>query len=370
MKSLGTALGLALVYAALNYLTLGLTLPGSAAVVAIRPQVVIPLLGGFLLGPGHGFLIGFAGNFLGDWAGGFGFVYWPFSIGNGVMGCMMGLPRAAGMHRVETVGHLSILLLLIALGNVLGIGIGMVLFTLFGGDSIQALTWLFFHPIIVCNVIVSYILFLPLLVLLKKVAFTFDIRLGGALMYLLIAMVLILIVALSISDNRSIRDALANLLTEDDLQRLTAEATLANFRLGGSLGIAAILFGVGMTFILIQYLLRPIRVLMQAARLLKNGHFDQIHLGDLTQKPDELGQLAKVFDEAVAQVRKREDHLKHAIEKLRLEINTEQETQQVREITETEYFQSLRERSRTLRAGKVTRNDEKTPDQPGSEPTD
>lgn len=370
INPLGLALGLALLYGTLNWLTLGLTLPGSAAVVAIRPQVVIPLLGGFLLGPVHGFIIGFAGNLLGDWLGGFGFVYWSFSLGNGVLGGMMGLPRFWGIRRMETVGQLSILLLLIVIGNVVGIGIGMILYNLCGGDSIHVLTWRFFHPIIVCNVIISYILILPLLVLFRKVSSTFDIRLGGSLLYLLIALVLLLIVVLSYSDSRAIHATFAELLSEEELQRLAAEAALANFRHGGSLGIAAILVGVGMAFVLIQYLLRPIRMLMQAARELKEGRLDQIRLGDLTHKRDELGQLAQVFDEAVARVREREAQLKHVIEKLRLEINTEQETQQVREITETEYFQSLRERSHALRARKADRPHEETPDQSGSESTD
>jgi len=232
------------------------------------------------------------------------------------------------------------------------------------------LTWRFFHPIIVCNVIISYILILPLLVLFRKVSYTFDIRLGGSLLYLLIALVLLLIVVLSYSDSRAIHATFAELLSEEELQRLAAEAALANFRHGGSLGIAAILVGVGMAFVLIQYLLRPIRMLMQAARELKEGRLDQIRLGDLTHKRDELGQLAQVFDEAVARVREREAQLKHVIEKLRLEINTEQETQQVREITETEYFQSLRERSHALRARKADRPHEETPDQSGSESTD
>jgi HAMP domain-containing protein len=256
------------------------------------------------------------------------------------------------------------------IGNVVGIGIGMILYNLSGGDSIHVLTWRFFHPIIVCNVIISYILILPLLVLFRKVSSTFDIRLGGSLLYLLIAIVLLLNVVLSYSDSRAIHTTFAELLSEEELQRLAAEAALANFRHGGSLGIVAILVGVGMAFVLIQYLLRPIRMLMQAARELKEGRLDQIRLGDLTHKRDELGQLAQVFDEAVARVREREAQLKHVIEKLRLEINTEQETQQVREITETEYFQSLRERSHALRARKADRPHEKTPHQSGSESTD
>lgn len=58
------------------------------------------------------------------------------------------------------------------------------------------------------------------------------------------------------------------------------------------------------------------------------------------------------MDDAVVQVRKREESLREAIVKLRVEINQEQEAKQVLEITETDYFRSLQSRAHVLRKRK------------------
>ncbi len=156
-------LGLALCYGGMNYLTMGLTLPGSSEAVSIRPQIVLPLLGGFLMGPLPGFIIGALGNFLGDWWCGFGAGFWPFSIGNGIMGAFPGLLHLRHCRRIETVGHFSSLLISLLAGNIIGIGIGLVTYNLTVSDTLQQLTWLFFQPMIVVNVITAFILIPPIL---------------------------------------------------------------------------------------------------------------------------------------------------------------------------------------------------------------
>ncbi|MDR1917216.1 MAG: ECF transporter S component, partial [Synergistaceae bacterium] len=61
------------------------------ALYRIRPQIVIPLLCGFIMGPVEGFIVGFAGNLLGDFFSGGAVKYaLSYSVGNGVFGCMMG----------------------------------------------------------------------------------------------------------------------------------------------------------------------------------------------------------------------------------------------------------------------------------------
>lgn len=363
----GLVLLLGATYGLLNCLTLGLRLPGSAAVVSVRPQVVIPILGGLLMGPLHGFGIGCLGNFLGDWLSGFGFGYWPFSLGNGLIGLLPGLLRLQGTRRVDNVGQFSLLLILIVAGNLLGIGVGMVVYQNLGEASMQVLTWAFFHPIIVGNVILTFTLIPPLLFLFRKISATFDIRLCASFMYLLIAVVLAVIYVLTILGNRAISSDLAGVLSPAELGQFMETIALNTFRFGGSIGIAVILASVGITFGLIQYLARPIRALTHAAQQLKDGHLDQINLGTLAQKQDEFGKLATVFHEAVGQVKTREERLKQAIQDLRLEINRDQEAQQVSEITETGYFHSLRRRALEIRGRKATQTHEKNQHQPGPE---
>jgi methyl-accepting chemotaxis protein len=141
-------------------------------------------------------------------------------------------------------------------------------------------------------------------------------------------------------------------LSSQTLNSYMEKSAMNNWRYGGSLGIVVILVSIGLTFTLIQYLARPIRALMTAAENLKQGRLDQIKLDTLTRKNDEFGKLAQIFEDAVEQVRKREEGMKQAIQDLHLEIDRDQEARQVSEITETDYFRTLRNKSLKLRAGK------------------
>ena len=352
VKALAAALLMAGVYGGLNHLTLGWHLPGAAAVVSIRPQIVVPLLTGFLAGPLAGFVAGGVGNLLGDGLCGWGLSYWPFSLGNGLMGALMGLLPLAGARRIETVGHFSLLLLALAGGNALCIGTGLVIYNRISPDSLQQLTWAFFHPIVVSNILMSFVLVPPLLFAMKRLTATFDLRLCASLFYLLILVVIPLIHVVNVKDYRGLREGLAGVLGPDALDVLMAQIALADFRVGGTIGIGALLASLAAAFFLVQFVSRPVRVLLRAATLLKEGRLDQIRLEGLARKHDELGRLAEVFEEAVEQVRQREAALQLAIQRLQVDINREQEVKQVSEITETDYFRALRRKSMELRARK------------------
>jgi uncharacterized membrane protein/HAMP domain-containing protein len=359
LASMGIVLLAGALYGVLNTLTIGLSLPGSDVDVGIRPQVVIPMLGGFLMGPAHGFVIGCGGNFLGDWLNGLGLEFWPFSLGNGLMGMMPGLVHFWGEPRVNNVSRFAVLLVLIVAGTTLGMGSGVLVYQFFVQDSLQILTWTFFHPMIVANVICAFILFPPLLFFFKKISSTFDINLGVILMYLLMCVVAALVFFLNLISSQTIKRELAGALPDNVLRTYMETAASDGFRYGGSIGIVAILISVGLTFALIQYLARPVRTLIDAAGQLKEGRLDRINLEALMKKNDEFGRLAQVFSDAVEQVRSREKSMQEAIKELRLEIDRDQEARQVKEITETDYFQSLRHRTLELRARKEKLRNEK-----------
>ncbi len=350
LRRMGAALVWGGLYGVLNYATLGWSLPGAAVPVSIRPQIVIPLLVGYRLGPWAGFIAGGAGNLLGDWLCGWGLGYWPFSMGNGLMGALMGLLGHWGVRRIESVGGFALLLLALAGGNALSIGMGLVTYNLLVPDSLQQLTWAFFHPIVVSNILMSFLLVPPLLWGMKRMSATFDVRLCASMFYLLILVVIPLIYAANATDYRGLREGLAAYLTPAQVDARMAEIALADFRVGGSLGIVALLASLAGAFFLVQYVSRPVRILLNAATQLKEGRLDRIRLEGLAGKNDELGRLAQVFEEAVERVREREESLRRTIEKLRVEIDREEEAREVSEITETDYFRSLRQRSMDLRA--------------------
>ena len=351
-KRLGWALAFGAIYGGLNYLTLGWSLPGASVAVSIRPQIVVPLLAGYVMGPLAGFVAGGFGNLLGDWLCGWGVGYWPFSIGKGLMGALMGLLGLSGVRRIESVGGFALLLLALAGGNALSIGTGLVTYNLLVQDSLQQLTWTFFQPSVVSNVLMSFLLVPPLLFLMKRLSATFDVRLCASMFYLLILVVMPLIYAVNATDYRGLREGMAVYMTPEQVGSQMETIALADFRVGGTIGIAALLASLAAAFFLVQYVSRPVRVLLRAATQLKEGQFDQIDLESLTRKNDELGRLAQVFEEAVGRVREREESLRRTIQKLQVEINREQEAEQVSQITETDYFRSLRQKSMELRARK------------------
>lgn len=89
--------------------------------------------------------------------------------------------------------------------------------------------------------------------------------------------------------------------------------------------------------------------LTSAAVALENGVYDANSLDEVAERPDELGQLGRVFQRMVREVYPREQRLKQQVAELRIEIDQRRQDQQVAEITETEYFQQLSSKLDDLR---------------------
>jgi CRP-like cAMP-binding protein len=86
-----------------------------------------------------------------------------------------------------------------------------------------------------------------------------------------------------------------------------------------------------------------------AAAALEAGLYDPHALDEVSQRPDELGQLARVFQRMAGEVQARERRLKAEVQELRIQIDEAKRATQVAQITESEYFQQLQERVRELR---------------------
>jgi len=78
-----------------------------------------------------------------------------------------------------------------------------------------------------------------------------------------------------------------------------------------------------------------------AAAAIKANTFQRESLDEVARRPDELGQLAQVFQEMARQVYAREQQLQQQVQQLRIEIDQERRARDVAEITESEYFQQL-----------------------------
>ncbi|CAN5854852.1 hypothetical protein BH20PSE1_BH20PSE1_19240 [soil metagenome] len=84
-----------------------------------------------------------------------------------------------------------------------------------------------------------------------------------------------------------------------------------------------------------------------AAAAVESGQFVADALAEVGKRPDELGQLARVFQRMAQEVVAREQRFKQQIETLRIEIDETKKARQVAELTETDFFQKLQEQART-----------------------
>jgi HAMP domain-containing protein len=107
-----------------------------------------------------------------------------------------------------------------------------------------------------------------------------------------------------------------------------------------------------------SYISRPIASVIAASRNVEAGHFSAVNLREVEKRKDELGGLARVFSRMAEHVQSREQNLKDEVKDLRIkidlfiEIDQARKEKQVREITESEYFERLLERVQALRARK------------------
>ena len=128
------------------------------------------------------------------------------------------------------------------------------------------------------------------------------------------------------------------------------EAIRESLKLAG--GVAAVVLAVGLlaSVILASRVTGPVSRLTAAATALERHAFEAESLAGVTRRPDELGHLARVFHRMALEVYAREQRLRREVQQLRLEIDEAKKVRQVAEITETEYFQGLRQRAQALRA--------------------
>lgn len=106
-----------------------------------------------------------------------------------------------------------------------------------------------------------------------------------------------------------------------------------------------------MVFLILGTLTRPITILTRAAERIGEGDYTQ-DLSHLIKErfPDEIDTLARVFSIMVGKVYQREQTLRRQVEELRIEIDEVRRKKQVREIVESDFFQDLQAKARSMRS--------------------
>jgi len=95
--------------------------------------------------------------------------------------------------------------------------------------------------------------------------------------------------------------------------------------------------------------LEQVELVMGAASAVEANAFEPASLASVGERDDALGQLDRTFVRMAREVRAREERLQREVSELRIEIDRSRQERQVAEITETDYFRSLRDRAADLR---------------------
>ncbi len=113
------------------------------------------------------------------------------------------------------------------------------------------------------------------------------------------------------------------------------------------LGSAGVL--VAVVYLIARQIVRPVLVITDTAAAIEDGEFELSVLDAVKSRPDEIGQLARIFQNMAKQVYQREQRLKRQVAELTIEIDQARKEQQVAEITETDYFKELTQKAKDLR---------------------
>lgn len=89
--------------------------------------------------------------------------------------------------------------------------------------------------------------------------------------------------------------------------------------------------------------------LTRAAESLEADAFDPESLASVVERTDALGVLGRTFVRMASEVRAREEALRRQVRELSIEIDEARQAQKVAEITDSDYFRTLRSRAAELR---------------------
>lgn len=321
----------------------------------VRPSVAIPIFFGFIFGPVVGFVTGFLGNFAFDLIG--GWIHYPpqpatgsllrdiivgfllnWEIGNGLFGLIPGL-RALHHPSYRTwreqlwaFGYMAVAIV---------IGVGLPAFTdlwLYPDVSFTAL----FQPIVRVNLINATVL-VPILLFNHE---RLDWRaLNWRESALFRRFVLVILVSAALPT------ALLSVFLTQQAADAGTDSTLVSLQLALTILLAALFTLVNAT-ILAQSVLRPLLALTDAAQAIKQNQYTSQQAAALRDTPGdqtEISYLRQLFGQMAEEVISREEHLRQQVTALQIMIDDAKRSEQVAEITDTDFFRELQVKAQRMR---------------------
>ena len=340
-------------YAILSWFT-GFANLSTGLGIELRPAIVIPIIFGFVYGPVVGFAVGAVGGLVTDyWL--YGDIWWQWSVGNGIMGLIPGL------HALRWRMYYSLRDQILALiVTIIGIIAGMA-FASFSSIAICqegiAPSQCFQVPVTfdmaldtflsVAQVnIISAIILVPLL--LFNIA-RLDL---GAINWTESGLLRRLVVGVAVSAALPIA-----LLGFFLLQQFTVDVDTSSVlvQLLGTI-VVTLLFTVANASLVAQTLNRPLLRLTKAAQEMEGGKLSEEQVKELqmTEGDDEISNLSRMFGNMAQEVIQREVRLRRQVEELKIKIDEDKKQKAVEEITETDFFRDLQDKSRNLRDRRQT----------------
>ncbi len=148
-------------------------------------------------------------------------------------------------------------------------------------------------------------------------------------------------------------------------------ASFAFYRLMAIFVIIFALVILLINLLLKRYVIQPVSTMGNLAErisadALQSEELEAEHVTKIVQRSDELGALARVFNSMANQVVTRTRTLKQQVHQLTIEIDEIKRQQQVSEIVDTDYFQDLQSKARSLRQRRSKQPDNEAP--PGNTP--
>lgn len=115
--------------------------------------------------------------------------------------------------------------------------------------------------------------------------------------------------------------------------------------------LGVILLVAFLAFLLSSTITRPVLRVTDAARAMEKGEITEEDLAALGSSAgrDEVSVLSRVFASMAEKVKARESLLKKQVEELRIEIDQVKQAREVSQITESDYFQHLKEAAKKIR---------------------
>jgi len=275
-------------YSLLNYF-MRIHLPGVSN-IDLRPQIVLLVLIGYLYGPIYGFIAGFVGNFFSDILLSNGLRYLPsWTIGNGLIGALIGFYPYRKRIRLDQIGQLAWLLLFLILVNVVALSYAAGMENFLDRSLTSAVNFRYFYlPATLSNVLGTLLLLPVILLTLGRLKKNYPLKLALANYYLIGLLLIIVWMALVPTDQ-----VYQTLFASAGLEVAKGNALVDAFNQWALMLVTMLILSFFISSWMAKAIINPLKQLESAVFSTLRGDPAAVdHLAGLVKREDEVGILS------------------------------------------------------------------------------